>query len=139
MSAHTGTDKTTASTADLVKDLSREVSALVRDEVALAKAEIAQKGRETAGGIGVLSGALVFGLAAVGGSMAFFILALDAWMPGWLAALIVTAAYAAVAALLAVRGKRQVSMASPPAPERTINSVKEDVRWAKSHATSKHG
>ena len=139
MSAHTGTDKTTASTADLVKDLSREVSTLVREEVALAKAEITQKGRETAAGIGMLSGALVFGLAAVGGSMAFFILTLDAWMPSWLAALITTAAYAVVAGMLAVRGKRQVSMASPPAPERTIESVKEDVRWAKSHATSKHG
>jgi hypothetical protein len=139
VSAQSGTDKTTASTAELVKELSREVSMLVREEVALAKAEIEQKGKETAAGIGVLSAALVLGLAAVGGSMAFVILVLDAWMPAWLAALITTAAYAAVAGLLAVRGKRRVSMAAPPAPERTIESVKEDVRWAKSHATSKNG
>jgi hypothetical protein len=139
VSARTGPDKSNASTADLVKDLSREVSTLVRDEVALAKAEIGQKGREAAAGIGMLFGALVVGLAAVGGLTAFLILALDTWMPAWLATLLVTAAYAAVAGMLTVGGKRRLSMASPPAPERTIESVKEDVRWAKSHATSKHG
>jgi putative superfamily III holin-X len=139
VSARTGPDKSKASTADLVKDLSREVSTLVRDEVALAKAEIAQKGREAAAGMGMLLGALVVGLAVVGGTMAFLILILDGWMPSWLATLVVTAAYAAVAGTLAVRGKRLLSKASPPAPERTIESVKEDVRWAKSHATSKHG
>jgi hypothetical protein len=139
VSAHPGPDKAKASTADLVKDLSREVSTLVRDEVALAKAEIAQKGRDAAAGMGMLLAALVLGLAAAGGSIAFLILVLDAWMPSWLAALVVTAAYAAVAGMLAVRGKRRASKAALPVPERTIESVKEDVQWAKSHATSKHG
>jgi hypothetical protein len=129
-------DKRNASTAELVKELSREVSQLVREEIALAKAEMTQKGKHAGIGAGMLSGAAVLALAAVGGSMAFLMLVLDSWMPGWLAALIVTIAYAAAAALLARRGKERISHATPPAPTQTIESVKEDVQWAKTHATS---
>jgi Putative Actinobacterial Holin-X, holin superfamily III len=129
-------DKRNASTAELVKELSREVSQLVREEIALAKAEMTEKGKHAGIGAGMLSGAAVLALAAVGGSMAFLMLVLDSWMPGWLAALIVTIAYAAAAALLALRGKERISHATPPAPTQTIESVKEDVQWAKTHATS---
>ena len=129
-------DKRNASTAELVKELSREVSQLVREEIALAKAEMTQKGKHAGIGAGMLSGAAVLALAAVGGSMAFLMLVLDSWMPGWLAALIVTIAYAAAAALLARRGKERISHATPPVPTQTIESVKEDVQWAKTHATS---
>ena len=129
-------DKRNASTAELVKELSREVSQLVREEIALAKAEMTQKGKHAGIGAGMLSGAAVLGLAAVGGSMAFLVLVLDSWMPGWLAALIVTVVYGAAAAVLALRGKERISHATPPAPTQTIESVKEDVQWAKTRATS---
>jgi putative superfamily III holin-X len=136
MATGTGHDKANASTAELVKELSRDISRLVREEIALAKAEMAEKGRQAGAGAGMLSGAAVLALAAVGGSMAFFILLLDSWMPAWLAALIVTAVYGAAAALLGLRGKERLAEATPPAPERTIESVKEDVQWAKTRATS---
>ena len=129
-------DKRNASTAELVKELSREVSQLVREEIALAKAEMTEKGKQAGVGAGMLSGAAVLGLAAVGGSMAFLILVLDSWMPGWLAALIVTVVYAAAAAVLALRGRKRIRHATPPVPTQTIESVKEDVQWAKTHATS---
>jgi hypothetical protein len=131
-----GRDKSAESTAELVKDLSRDVSELVRQEIALARAEMMEKGRKAGRGAGMLSGAAVLGLAAVGGSMATLILVLDLVLPAWLAALIVTAAYAAVAAVLARRGKEEISEAGPPTPERTVDSVKEDVQWAKTRATS---
>ena len=129
-------DKRNASTAELVKELSREVSQLVREEIALAKAEMTEKGKQAGVGAGMLSGAAVLGLAAVGGSMAFLILALDSWMPGWLAALIVTVVYAAAAAVLALRGGSGSGTQLRPVPTQTIESVKEDVQWAKTHATS---
>jgi hypothetical protein len=87
----------------------------------------------------MLSGAAVLGLAAVGGSVATLILLLDLVMPAWLAALIVTVAYGAAAAVLALRGKQRLTDATPPTPEQTIESVKEDVQWAKTHATSRNG
>jgi len=129
-------DKRNASTGELVKELSREVSQLVREEIELAKAEMTQKGKQAGVGAGMLSGAAVLGLAAVGGSMAFLMLVLDSWMPGWLAALIVTGVYAAAAAVLALRGRERISRTAPPVPTQTIESVKEDVQWAKTHATS---
>jgi len=129
-------DKRNASTAELVKELSREVSQLVREEIALATAEMTQKGKHAGLGAGMLSGAAVLGLAAIGGSMAFLMLVLDSWMPAWLAALIVTVVYGAAAALLALRGTERISQATPPAPTDTIQSVKEDVQWAKTHAKS---
>ena len=129
-------DKRNASTAELVKELSREVSELVHEEIALARAEMTEKGKRAGVGAGMLSGAVVLALAATGGSMAFFILVLDTWMPAWLAALIVTAVYGLAAAVLAQRGKERVSQAGPPTPERTMESVKEDVQWAKTHAKS---
>ena len=132
------TDKRSESTSELVKDLSREISQLVRQEMDLAKAEMMQKGRQAGRGAGMLSGGAVLGLAAVGGSMATLILILDLVMPAWLAALIVTVVYAAVAVVLARTGKEQIAEAGPPAPEQTIESVKEDVQWAKTRATSKH-
>jgi len=132
-------DKRNASTAELVKELSREVSQLVREEIALAKAEMTEKGKQAGVGAGMLSGAAVLGLAAVGGSMAFLILVLDSWMPAWLAALIVTVVYAAAAAVLALRGRERIRHAPPPVPTQTIESVKEDVQWAKTHATSNSG
>ena len=136
MASHTENERARESTAELVKDLSRDISQLVREEIALAKAEMTEKGRKAGAGAGMLSGAAVLGLAAVGGSMAFFILVLDSWMPAWLAALIVTAVYAAGAAVLGLRGRERLSEAAPAAPERTIESVKEDVQWAKTRATS---
>src|SRR5436190_14577510 len=129
-------DKRNASTAELVEELSREVSELVHEEIALARAEMTEKGKRAGVGAGMLSGAVVLALAATGGSMAFFILVLDTWMPAWLAALIVTAVYGLAAAVLAQRGKERVSQAGPPTPERTMESVKEDVQWAKTHAKS---
>ena len=52
-------------------------------------------------------------------------------LPAWAAALIVTAVYAAVAGFLYVRGKERVEDAGSPAPRQTIETLKEDVEWAK--------
>jgi hypothetical protein len=57
-------------------------------------------------------------------------------MPTWLAALIVTVAYGAIAAVLVQIGRKQVQEAAPPIPEETIESVKEDVQWAKTRTRS---
>ena len=68
--------------------------------------------------------------------MAFLVLVLDSWMPNWLAALIVTVVYAAAAAVLALRARERIGHATPPAPTQTIESVKEDVQWAKTRTRS---
>jgi MFS family permease len=119
---------------ELVKELSEQTSRLVRQELELARAELTQKGKRAGIGAGMFGGAGLFGLFAFGALTACFVLALDTAMAGWLAALIVAAVYGAIAAVLALTGKRKVKEATPPAPEQAIDSVKEDVQWAKQRA-----
>jgi hypothetical protein len=75
-------------------------------------------------------------LLALGALTAFLILALDGAMPNWLAALIVALVYGTIAGLLYLRGKQKVDEAGSPVPEQTIDTLKEDVQWAKHPTTS---
>lgn len=117
------------STGELVKTLSQQVSTLVRQEVALAKTELREKGKKAGIGAGLLTGAGVAALLALGSLTAFLILLLDVVMPAWVAALIVTVLWSVVAAALALQGKEKVQEAGKPLPEKTVESVKEDVEW----------
>jgi Putative Actinobacterial Holin-X, holin superfamily III len=125
-----------ASAAELVKQLSEQTSRLARQEVELAKAELAVKGKRAGMGAGMFGGAGVFGLYAVGALTATIILALATFLPGWVAALIVTVIYGAIAGVLALRGKSKVKEATPPVPEQAVDTTKEDVRWVKTRAQS---
>ena len=124
------------STADLFKKLSDETTTLVRREIDLAKAELAEKGKKAGLGAGMFGGAGLFGVGAFAALTTCLIAALDSAMPLWLAALIVAVVYAAVAAVLALTGKGKVQEAGPPVPEQAIESTKEDVEWAKTRARS---
>jgi nitrate/nitrite transporter NarK len=119
-----------------VRRLSEDTAALVRQELALARAELTQKGKRAGRGAGMFGGAGAAGLAALGALTAFLILVLDIALPAWAAALIVTVLWAAVAAVLALRGRDEIREATPPVPEQTIETVKEDVEWAKTRVRS---
>ena len=121
---------------DLLKQLSQETTTLVRQELELAKAEMAEKGKKAGKGAGMFGGAGVVGFLALGALTAALILALDTGMKAWLAALIVGLVYAAIAGVLALTGKKEVQQATPPVPEQTVESVKEDVQWAKTQTPS---
>jgi uncharacterized membrane protein YqjE len=125
-----------SSTAELLKKLSDQTVTLVRQELELAKAEVAEKGKQAGMGAGILGGAGLFGLLALGALTACLVMALDTGMEGWLAALIVTAVYAAIAGVLALTGKNKVREAGPAVPEQTLETVKEDVEWAKTQKQS---
>lgn len=120
----------------VASELTRDLSLLVRQEVELAKAEMRQKGRTAAPGLGMLGAAGVVALCAAGALTAFLVLVLATFLPDWAAALVVGAAFAAVAAGLALQGKERVAEAGPPVPEQMIETVKEDVEWVKTQARS---
>jgi uncharacterized membrane protein YqjE len=121
---------------ELLKQLSQETTTLVKQELDLAKAEVAQKGQQAGKGVGMFGGAGVMGLLALGSFTAFLIMLLDGAMPNWAAALVVTAVYAAIAGVLALQGRNKVKEATPPVPEQAVESVKEDVQWAKTQTQS---
>ena len=119
---------------ELLKQLADDTGTLVRQEIELAKAELSEKGKRAGIGAGMFGGAGVLGLFAIGALTATFILLLATAMDAWLAALIVTVVYGAVAGVLALMGKKKVKEATPAAPERTVETVKEDVEWVKQSA-----
>lgn len=122
------------STGDLVKQLTDQTKTLVQQEMELAKAELSEKGKKAGLGAGMFGGAGLFGFFAFAALTACFVLALATGVAAWLAALIVAAVYGAVAGGLALTGKNKVQQATPPVPEQTVDTVKEDIRWTKERA-----
>ena len=115
------------STSELVQRASEQISRLVRDELALAKAELAEKGKHAGIGVGLFGGGGALALYGVGAMIATAILALDLVWPAWLAALTVGVLLFVIAGIMALVGKKQVSQAVPPKPTAAADSVKADV------------
>jgi len=130
-----GTDPREQGIADLVKDLASQTSTLVRQEIQLAQAEVTQKGKVAGKGAGLLAAAGVAGLLALIALTAALIAVLDTFMATWVAALIVMALWAIAAAVLAKSGQNALKRATPPAPQ-TVETVKEDIQWAKTQTGS---
>jgi uncharacterized membrane protein YqjE len=126
-------------TGELVKDLSTQVSTLVRQELELAKVELTAKGKQAGIGAGMFGGAGLFALYGVGALVTCAIIALATAVAPWLAALIVAVVLFAIAGVLALLGKARAQRAGPPMPEQTVATIKEDVRYTKEHvAEARH-
>jgi hypothetical protein len=121
---------------ELVKQLAEETVTLVRQEIELIQAEMTTKVRRAARGLGVLSGAGIAALYALGALTACFIAALALAMPVWAAALVVAVVYGLIAAGLGLAGRRQLDRGLPLTPERTRQTLKEDVEWARTQRPS---
>jgi uncharacterized membrane protein YqjE len=136
MAASDGSDLRERPAGELLKDLSQQTSTLVRQELELAKAELAQKGKQLGAGAGLVIAGAIVALLALGALTACLIAVLATAVATWLAALIVAVVYAALAGALAIAGRSRIQKATPAAPEQTIETVKEDVQWAKTRARS---
>ncbi|MEV4063624.1 phage holin family protein [Nonomuraea dietziae] len=122
------------STAELVSDLSAQLSQLVRSEMRLARLELAEKGKRAGFGAGLFGGAGLMAFYGGAALVAAVILLLTAVLPAWAAAAIVAAALFVLAAVLGLIGKNQVKQATPPTPEAAIASVKTDIDVVKERA-----
>jgi uncharacterized membrane protein YqjE len=123
---------TEPTTGELINRLTEQTTALVRSELQLAKTEMTEKAKHAGVGAGLFGGAGLIALYGVGALIATIILALVALgLAPWLAALIVTVVLFVIAGIAALVGKKQVSQATPAAPEKTIDSVKRDVETVK--------
>ena len=125
-----GTDTSEASLGELMGEIAADLSTLMRQEVELAKAEIREEASKAGKAVGMLGGAAYAGhmVLLVGTFAIVFGLGSTIGL-GW-AALIMTAVWAVVAGVLAVRGRAQLRTVHPK-PERTVETVKEDVAWAR--------
>jgi uncharacterized membrane protein YqjE len=121
---------------ELLRELGDEISTLVRQEIALAKVEIAEKTKPAIASAGMFGGTALLSLGAFGALTAFLIALIALWVPVWASALIVTVLYGAIAFVLAQTGKKKLHEAAPLVPEQTAQTVKEDIEWAKTRAKS---
>jgi uncharacterized membrane protein YqjE len=119
------------STGELVKQLSEQVSVLVRDELKLAQLEMTRKGKQAGLGVGLFGSSGLVALYAVGCLIACAIIAISGVVTAWLAALIVGAALLAIAGAAALIGRGRLQKATPPVPEQAVGSVKTDVEEIK--------
>jgi hypothetical protein len=125
-----------ASTGELVARLPPQSSRLTHAELQLAKAEMAAKAKHAGVGAGLFGGAGILALFGFGALITTAILALALLLPAWLSALIVTVVLFAIAGIVALVGKKQTSLATPAVPEKTIDSIKHDVKTVKEAGTS---
>jgi Putative Actinobacterial Holin-X, holin superfamily III len=123
-----------ASATDLLKQVSEQTQRLIRQELALAKLEVSDKVKHAGIGAGLLAAAGFIAIFAVGTLVAMLVLLLATAVEAWLAALIVSVALLALAGILGLVGKGQLTRAVPPAPEQAIESVKTDIEEVRSHA-----
>jgi VIT1/CCC1 family predicted Fe2+/Mn2+ transporter len=130
-------ERSDASVGELVSHLSEQVSRLVRDEVALAKAELRDSARHAGIGAGLFGAAGILGLFAFAVVVATAVIALDLALALWLSALIVALALAAAAAVAALMGKKQAEQVAPLA-DRTVETAKQDVEEIKGAARRDH-
>lgn len=119
------------SLGEITQDLSEQTATLVRKELALATAELKEKGKHAGIGIGLFGGAGLFALLGLGALVATAILALAELLAPPLAALVVTAVLFAIAGAAALIGKGEVEEASPPLPEQAKHGVAVDVETVK--------
>ena len=122
------------SLSELVQQLSKQTSTLVRDEIRLAQLEVQEKGKRAGIGAGLFGGSGLVALYGLGALIAAVIMLIATALEPWLAALIVAVGLFAVAGILALTGKKQVEEAVPPAPEQAIESAKQDVEVVKERA-----
>ncbi len=124
------------STADLLRDLSNELTTLVHQEIELAKVELTEKTKRVGAGAGMFGGAAVVGLFGGGALVAAAIAGIATALSVWLSALIVGGVLLLLAGVLALTGRTEVARGTPPIPEQAIESSKEDVEWLKTQARS---
>ena len=119
---------------ELVQDLSRQTSSLIRQEMRLAQAELAEKGKHAGKGAGMFGGAGLAALYGVGALIAAAVLGLATVIEPWIAAAAIGAGLLLIAGVLALTGKKELDEAGPPKPEQTLDSVQRDIETVKARA-----
>ncbi|WP_055588815.1 phage holin family protein [Peterkaempfera griseoplana] len=119
-----------ASVGELVGEVGRDLSLLMRQEMTLARMEMKEEATKAGKGAGMLGGAGYAGhLLLLFGSLAGVFGLAHLMDIAW-AALVVAGVWAVIAGVLAVLGRRKLHAVSPR-PQHTVETLKEDAKWAR--------
>ena len=116
--------------SDVLEDIVANVQGIIRSEVRLAKAEIKEETNKAGRAASVLGSGAVLGLYALGFLLLAAFFGLEFLVPAWAAALIVAVFTGVIAGILASLGMSRMKHVSPR-PDKTIQTIKEDIEWAK--------
>ena len=123
------------SVGELLRDLANDVTALIRQELALARTEAQDKLHQTiAAVVAMIAGALIAFAALIVLLDALVYGLTEAGMPRWVAALIVGVVVAIIGFVLVRKGQNDLS-ATRLAPERTAANVRKDINLVKEQAS----
>ena len=116
--------------SDLLQEIIRNVQEIVRSEVRLAKTEIREEVVKTKASLVLLGAGALTGFFAILFLLLMIASALASVMPNWAAALVVGGALAVAAGVMLMGGLKSFQRIHP-VPERTVETVKENIEWAK--------
>jgi uncharacterized membrane protein YqjE len=119
--------------ASLLKDIIGNVQQIIRAEVRLAKVEVAEELGKARRGVALLAAGALFGVVALGFLLLGAVYLLAHVVQPWVAAMLVALGAAVIGGALLVVGARQLKLVSLT-PPRTVNSVQENIQWAKAQA-----
>jgi membrane protein len=122
--------QTQRSVSDVLQDIIGNLQQIVRDEFRLAKVEVEGKAHRAARPASILAAGAVLGLYGLGFLLLAAVYGLSLVIAPWLAALLVGAVLAIVAAILVSSGRTRLNKIDP-VPEKTVQSMKENVQWTK--------
>jgi len=117
------------STGEIVRNIARDFEDMVRGELRLARAELAEKGQRAASAAGLLGGAAVGGLLAAACLVLTCIALLDYVLPLWASALIMAGLVGSIAGICFVVARQRLKRIHA-VPERTVRSIKDSAEWA---------
>jgi uncharacterized membrane protein YqjE len=125
-----GTIPSQRSFADVLQDIVGNLQQIIRSEFRLARAELKEKAGRAAKPATILATGAILGFYGLGFLLLAIVYALSIALPIWLAALIVATLLIIISAILVVSGRNKLKQIQP-LPEKTVETVKENVQWAK--------
>ncbi|MDX2150470.1 MAG: phage holin family protein [Bryobacteraceae bacterium] len=118
------------SMADVLKDAISNIQDIIRAEVRLAKTEVREESQKAGRSVAMFAGGAVAAFYALNFVLFCLVFALALVLPLWLSALLVGAVLFIVAAVLVSMGRDRWKEVHAK-PQQTIDTVKENVEWAK--------
>jgi uncharacterized membrane protein YqjE len=124
------TPQTQRSVSDVLQDIVGNLQLIIRSEFLLARVEIKEKAARAKQPATMLASGVVIGLYGFGFLLLALVYALSLVIAPWLAAILVGVVLVIAAAILVATGRNGLKQVDP-VPEKTVQTMKENVQWAK--------
>ena len=120
---------------EIIADIIRDIESIFKNEIRLAGVELKTKFKKSAKAVGLLAAAGLLGFFAMACFVMTVVIVLSMVLPLWLSSLIVGVLLAVIAGGAYLLGRMALEEVDP-VPQRTVETLKDDVEWVRSHTKS---